>query len=79
MGQSRVFFFPNRVRRVKGAIELLYLGLSLRFFNEFHLALEPSSFKIVNFFERIDRYFHVFLSILSRRPSCFRFRKPYSF
>jgi len=51
---------------VRGAIELLYLGLNLCFFHEFYLMLEPSSFKIVNFFERIDRYFHVFLLILSR-------------
>jgi hypothetical protein len=28
--------------------------------------LEPSSFRIVNYFERIDRYIHMFLLILSR-------------
>jgi hypothetical protein len=36
------------------------------FFYEFYLMLEPSSCRIINSFERIDRYLHVFLSILSR-------------
>jgi len=36
------------------------------FFYEFYLMLEPSSCRIVNCFERIDRYLHVLLSILYR-------------